>query len=364
MSYAYVGSFHYEGEKSEGIHLCRYNEKDGTLSYIKTVMPEINPGNLCIYGDLLIATDERSSGNVYTFRIDHETGDLTQTACTDTLGVNPAYITIDASKKYALITHFSVGPLVKTVVKDENGNFVNRMLGNDSPTCLYSLDPQKGLDRLLDVGLHEHNPGPMTMVHKACQKPGENFFAENDLGENRIYFFRIEKERLNYIASADVEDGDAGPRHGVFHPTLPYYYINYEHKPKVTRIDYSDLNHVKVADELELFIPGERLEEKDNQSELMLHPNGTTLYTFMRGKGIAYALHIDPENGSMSQQQRFVLPGHDPRGAFFSPDFKHILIEGHYTNAVYTIDVSEDGTLSYDGKVCEMNCPACIAFYE
>ena len=359
--YAYVGSFNYVG--SEGIHLCEYDEGDGRLRYVRTMYPHINAGSLCIYRNLLLATDEASSGHVYCFEVNPQTGELTERSCTETLGINPSYITIDSKEQYVIVTHFAVGEPVKLTERSGHG-YVSRLRGNDSPTCLYRLDREKGLGELLDVGMHVPEHGFMTMFHKAYESPDHTFFAENDLGDNQVYFFRIENEKLRCISRAAVGQGEEGPRHGAFHPRLPYLYLNYEHKSKVSRLDISDLNHVTIAEELELFEPGEVLAPEDNQSEIMFSPDGKLLYNFMRAKGIAYVIEVDEVTGGMKLKQKFHLPGNDPRGARYSPDERFILIEGHNSGMVYTLDLREDGTLCYQGKACAMAHPACIAFYQ
>lgn len=359
--FAYIGSFNYTG--SEGIHICDYDENTGKLTYRKTVMPEINPGNLCVYKDILLATDESMSCNVHAFRIDRQTGDLTELSCTDTLAVNPSYITITDDKSYALITHFSITSPVRRITKYEDGDIQAEWIGNDSPTCLYRLDDETGLGELLDIGLHRLHKGPLTMVHKAYASPDNSCYAENDLGGNRVYFFRIENGKIHCFASADVDDGtNPGPRHGAFHPEKPYLYINYEHKSRISKLDLTDMETPRITEELELFTDGETLEPSDNHSELLVHPNGTILYDFLRGKGLVYVIEIDKEDGHMTLKQKMTLPGNDPRGAFWSPDQKYILVEGHNTGAVYTLKIEKDGSLSYSGECCEMAHPACIAF--
>jgi len=148
------------------------------------------------------------------------------------------------------------------------------------------------------------------------------------------------------------------------HKVNPLLLENYEHKSKVTKLDLTDIHNAGITEELELFSGEEKLEDGDNQSELMFHPNSKILYNFMRGKGIAYVIRIDENDGSMRLVQKFRLPGSDPRGAFFSPDKRFILVEGHNSGAVYTIRIEADGTLSYNGQECLMAHPACIGFYE
>lgn len=357
--FAYVGTFHYDG--SGGIHICHFNEKDSSLSYIKTVSEELNAGNLCVKGNYLHCTDETENGCVHTFEIDPETGDLSEIAGTESMAVNPSHVTVTEDGRYAIVTHFSVGPSVRRIEK--NGETIKSVrYCNDSATCLYQISEDGRIENLLDAETHEVTGIPMTMIHKAYQCPGKNQFAENDLGQDRVYFFRIENDRLCRISSLKLPEG-SGPRHGAFHPSLPYLYINFEHRPSVVRIDIKNPEKPFVQDEFFLYKAGEELSKEDNQSEIFFAAGGRRLYTFMRGKGIAYMLDTDEENGALSLRQRFELPGNDPRGATLSPDQRNVLIAGHNSNAVYTLSIEEGGALRYNGLKCDMESPATIDFY-
>lgn len=358
-SIAYIGTFHYDG--SGGIHICRFDGKNGSLTHLKTVSKELNAGNLCISGQYLHCTDETENGSVHTFRIDPLTGDISEIAQTQSMAVNPSHITVTEDRRYAIVTHFSVGPSVRRIKKAE-GLIKSVRYCNDSATCLYRLSGDGRIGDLLDVQTHEVTGIPMTMIHKAYQRPGQNLFAENDLGQDRIYFFTIENDRFCRISSLEVSAG-GGPRHGVFHPSLPYLYINFEHRPAVLRVDFEDIQNPHVAEECCLYSE-EALLEEDNQSEIFLSRDGSRLYTFMRGKGLAYVLDVEEKSGALSMRQRFELPGKDPRGVFFAPDHRHILVAGHNSDAVYTLNVGEDGMLAYSEVKCAMERPASIAFYE
>ncbi len=373
--YAYVGSFSYTG--SEGIHICRLDPADGSLTYLKTVYPEINTNCVNIVGNVLYCTDEKAGdpaknpdaggGRVYAFSINPETGDLTLLNKKETFCVNPSYVTVDPTGKYALVPHFAVGPQITKTFRTGDGSVQAQTERNDNVTCLFRLEEDGGFDSLCDVFYHETDHSP-SMVHKTYQKPGENLYAENDLGADRLYFLQInyEEEKLEEIAEADTGDVGRGPRHGAFHPALPYLYINYEHKGAVSRYDISNLTQVRLVEE-QWFVDDENLvtegDPGDNQAELMFHPNGKILYTFMRGKGLAVAYQVDETTGAMTLLQNLKLPTNDPRGAVFTPDGRYILIAGHTAGETETLRVREDGTLENTGLSCRMANPSCIAFY-
>ena len=372
MSYAYIGSFNYNG--AEGINICSFERETGKLCLIDTVGAGINAGNLCVSGDVLYATDEQmgdpgrfpvaGGGRIFAFRIDKENGKLTQISKVYTNAINPSHVTIDESGKYMIVTHFSIGPVATRVVKDDDGKYRSELVGCDNITSLYRLNEDGSIGDLCDVHYHNDGEGPLSMIHKAYQCPGKNLFAENDLGADRVYTFRIdyEKEKLEYFGSTQVCFDQEGPRHGAFHPSLPYLYINYERKGAVTRIDVSDPSCLKVVDECEFVSDADLDRGKDAQSELMSSCDGRLLYSFMRGKGLALVFDV-AEDGSLSLKQKLQLSITDPRGADFTPDKKYIIIAGHDAGKTITLAVAGDGTLSEKDESCEMPHPACTAFY-
>ncbi len=373
MRYAYVGSFSYDGEG--GIHTCIYDEEKGRLTLVKSEFPEINAGFVRAVGNTLYATDERAGmhrdgpdfggGQVYIFRIDPKDGSLTKQQEVPTFGVNPSHIAIDSTGKFAVVTHFSVGPLITRTVRKADGSYAGVPQGNDCTTCLYEINPDGTLGRLCDVAWHQDGAGPMSMIHKAYPCPGRNLFAENDLGGDRIYLFSIDaaNKKLAYHGSQPAA-AHAGPRHGAFHPKLPLLYVNYEQKSAVTCYRLTGDNTLTFAGECELLPEGEEIGRRDNQSELFFHPNGRILYSFFRGKGLLCVLSVEARTGEMKLVQRLRLPGNDPRGAELSPDGRFILVAGHEAGELETLAVGPDGTAACTGEICRLPNPACITFAE
>jgi len=374
MMMAYVGSFSYKD--GGGIHICDYNKDTGKFTYKKSVFPHINAGFVCVRGDKLYATDERpgnpeqnprtGGGSAYTFKIDTQTGDLSQIGCVRTLGVNPSHITFDEQGKFAVITHFSIGPEITQVIR-QNGTFTSVPVGNDCVTCLFSITEDGAIGSLDDVYWHKEGGSPVSMIHKSYQRPGENIFVENDLGADLLYFFSInhQQKTLEYLNVHQVEPLGAGPRHGVFHPRLPIIYTNYERKCAVSWHSVSDPLNPFLLGELHFLPPREKTDARsDNQSELLFHPNGKFIYTFLRGKGYAIAFSVSEKTGNLRLLQLLKLRGSDPRGAAIDPGGKFLIVAGHKSGYIETLSICDDGTLKDTGSNCAMNNPACIAFFN
>lgn len=363
MGFVYFGSFSHSA--TEGIHICEYDENTGAITYKKTMASHINASHVCINQNILMATDEQDMGFVYVFQIDPKTGNLVELERRDTLAVNPSFITIDEKREYALITHFSVGDIVKLVKKREDGSYINKLVSHDSATCLYELREDGSLGKLCDVGYHHKGVSPRSMIHRAYQQAGTNLFAENDLEGSVIYLFYLDdkKGKLVYQSYFIAGEPADGARIGVFHPSLPYLYINFQNRDVIAQYNVSNLQDVSLVCEHKL-LKNEIFTNEDSQSEIMFHPEKSILYDFVRGKGYALVYQVNEETGNLSLIQKLALHGKDPRSAAFTPNHKEIVVAGHDSNAVYRLLIKEDGRLEELQESVAMSHPAAVAFYS
>jgi 6-phosphogluconolactonase (cycloisomerase 2 family) len=140
-------------------------------------------------------------------------------------------------------------------------------------------------------------------------------------------------------------------------------YINYENKGAVTQFRVDGPEYIRRIEDVNLLPPGSELTPQDNQSELLISPDGKFLYDFVRGQGLAVVLSIDQQTGKPDVIQRLQLGGPDPRGAAWSPDKRFILVAGHDSMETETLEIGEDGLLVFTGRTCKMPHPAFISFY-
>ena len=154
-----------------------------------------------------------------------------------------------------------------------------------------------------------------------------------------------------------------GPRHLVFHPSLPYLYLNYERYGFISQYKYDKASCMLVNDFDIMPEISESLERFD-QSEILIDSTGTHLYNIMRGLGLLYVFAINQNDGSLIKQQVIEMESKLARGAAFSPDGCFLLVACTDKENIVTYKVHTDGTLSEVGVSPQLAHPASIVFYE
>ena len=175
----YAGTWTTSGEGGIGIY--RYDEETGETKYIKTVREDVVAGLTVADREkgILYTLDERANnpdigekagggGRVFAFRIDPETGDLTEINHQSSLGVMPAYLSWDSGKpekggSRGLITcNHSSGESVTKVVRDMTGRISLERQFSDTTVVHYPLRPDGSIGEPDDVVVTPPEPGPGT----------------------------------------------------------------------------------------------------------------------------------------------------------------------------------------------------------
>lgn len=365
--FAYVGSFNYAG--AEGITVCEYDAENGCVTPRKLLSPRTNAGSLTVKDDRLYSTDEQiitcpdGGGGVLCLESDPVSGELTEKSHTFTMASNTSGITFDKTGKYMVVTHFAIGMPTIKVTQGEDGAWHSEKVFPDTITNLYRMNEDGTPGKLCDVLHHSNATAPKpSFIHKAFLAPDGSCFAYGNLGADRIGFFKIdyENEKLVPLFETPCKAG-SGPRHLIFHPTLPYLYLNYERNGVVSKFRWSEESCVWEED-VQLPVGDAELGPRDNQSEILINADGRQLYDVLRGLGRLYVMDIDPETGSLRCVQSLETESKAVRGAAFSPDGNYLLLACNDTENVVSYRILENGTLEKAAVSEKITHPAAIAF--
>lgn len=218
-----------------------------------------------------------------------------------------------------IVTHFAIGMPAIRVAADESGT------------------PGK----LCDVFVHP----PVSFIHKAIRWGNSNKYAYCNLGADEVGFFHIDYEKEKLVMEDAVHCGrGTGPRHAVFHKTLPYLYLNYERNGVITRISCEEGKRA-IVDDICIVPKDAVMDPHCNQSEILLNEDGTRLYNLMRGLGLINVLNVSPVTGELKLLQTVYTESKVARGACFSPDGNYLLIVCNDTENIAAYRVKEDGLL-------------------
>ena len=363
-----------------GISVLSVDAVTGALTPVMRTGPEfdkMNTGYLAVNpnGRFLYATNEVESydneyggGAVLTFAINQSDGTISHVGTQPSMGVWPAYISIDKTgSRVAVANHGNYDPSVRVVKK--NGVPEIEKVWDDGTVTMLPVKADGVLDRPSDVAILERT----TSVDKVTQRsahahsinwdPSQQMLLACDKGCDRVYTYRVGNGSTS-IAEGKVLKTEAGiaPRHSSFHPRLPFVYVVNERQSSLSCYRYD----AKTADiSLVETVPTIPADYKMNNSpaDVHVHPNGRFVYGSNRGHNSIAIFRIDESSGRMTLVDITSTQGATPRGFQFEPSGRFLFAGNQGTGNVVTFGVDgETGKMTPTGAKAEVPRPVCIQF--
>ncbi len=398
--YTIVGNWSFEAhpEKGKGISVFSYLPETGDLNLIETIAPDVAGGQMCLdeEREILYVCNEcgerkgeiGGGGYLLAYKVDPHTGGLTLLNEKETLCPEPSYVCMDSTRKYLLVCHCADPWHVTKIRRAEDGSFTNEVLFDDTSLVLFRLQEDGSLGEICDIAVIEgtNGKGPHSQVnvdpvsghtqlvevisrlHSVVPCPSGKIFAVCDKGMDKIYTFGIDtkREMLVKLDEWTAEDVASFPRYCAFHPSLPLLYANNENRATLNYFHYDEetgkLNHkgtVSLLKEDPGLVEGKPVGAQD----ILIHPNGESLYVTLCGLNLIVVLKLD-ELGNPKVCQEVSCGGILPRGIQLSPD-GHFLLSGNMVSGdITTFTVAEDGTLTPTNRVYEAVSPSAIRFFK
>ncbi len=217
-SYAFVGTYTrnegFVNGQAEGVYLLKRNEDDASLLKQKVAAEVTNPSYLAVSPDrnnLYVVSEvgrEGETGAVHVYDLsDFRNPVHLQEISTDAKA--PCYVGLDGKGDYVFAVNYA-GGVVKMYKRDKKG-----MLTPADAVQLHGSGPDK--DRQA-----ESHP------HSLFLSPDNRFAYVPDLGSDKIWTFRIDREQHKLLPLSDgfvATRPGAGPRHIAFHPNGKYAYL-------------------------------------------------------------------------------------------------------------------------------------------
>lgn len=185
---------------------------------------------------------------------------------------------------------------------------------------------------------HSVNVGPNGLVY-VC-----------DLGADRIWILKwseADGERKlvpNEPFFVTARPG-CGPRHMVFHPTLPVAFVNNELTNDVTVYRIQPDGNLKDVQTIATIPEADRGKNFIAVSEMRLTPNGKFLYVANRGHDSISAFRVE-EDGELTFLETEPSGGRCPRGLVLDPTGRFLVVPNRNSGTILLMKIAEDGTLS------------------
>ena len=173
-----------------------------------------NPSFLALHpaGRHLYAVNGGDASGVSAFGLDPASGDLTFLNRQSSQGDNPAHLSVDSAGRSVAVANFTGGTV-----------------------ALFPIEPDGRLGPASDVVRHSGPPGPHPTrqdrphPHQSPIDPGGPFALVNDLGLDRTYVYRLDREPGRLVPNDPPfvarRARAPGPRHLAFRPDRRFVYV-------------------------------------------------------------------------------------------------------------------------------------------
>lgn len=393
--YAYVGNWGF-APAPKGISTFEYDPETGALKLIETIRQDIAAGQLYLDSErkVLYAVNEcgerrgeiGGGGYVLAFRISPEDGRLTLINERDSLLPEPSYLCMDKTKQHLITCHCADPFHVTKVVQHEDGTYSNEVLFDDTALVMFKINEDGSIGDVCDVertpGGYGTNPNcqvnidPVTnhiqlvevisRLHSVIANPSGNLLSVCDKGMDKVYTYAVDSENGKFIKKDEFQaEVRTFPRYSAFHPTLPVLYANNEFAPTLSCFNYDEetgklerFKYMPVVFKDYGLVDGKPVGAQD----IMVHPNGRTLYVTLCGINEIAVLSLD-DKGEPTLVQSIPCGGNLPRGICISPDERFLLSGNMVSGDISTFKILEDGTLEPTGNIYKAVSPSAIKIF-
>jgi 6-phosphogluconolactonase (cycloisomerase 2 family) len=357
---AYVGCYTDHGE---GIYLFRVDTTNGALTQIKTVKGVSNPSWLALHPSkpLLFAANEETKGGVTAFSIQSD-GDLKSINRVDSLGADPAHISVHPSGKYLLVSNYSSGNVAIFPIESDGSLGTASDMRNDTTACnpacaLGPAQPAKG-----PVGNFPENGHTGPHAHMIESDPSGKFIFVNDLGLDRtiVWKFDVDKGTLSDPHSASASPG-AGARHFVLHPNGRWFYSLNEQASTLAFMTF-DATAGTLSPVLETSTLPASFTGTSAASELLLSRDARFLYAGNRLHD-TIAIFTIGKTGEPTLTGEESTHGDHPRHFNFDPSGNFFYVCNQKSDSLSTYRVGrKTGKLTFTDRFTPVGSPSCIVF--
>lgn len=347
----YFGS--YSDKQSSGVHVYILDEQTGKLSLVDQVAGLLNPTFMTISDDkgLLYtytqADEGRDSGSIITYRIDPQTGKLSEAGQQPSQDKSATHINLDHAERFAMTVSYSEGTinLFPVSANGEVGPLSDKVRHEGA-----SVVPKR------QASAHPHS---------IYTDPSDQFVIVPDLGMDKVMVYRLDREQGKFKLHDEVAVAPgAGPRHFAFHPGHKYAYVINELNSSVTAFTF-DQQAGKLQEIQTISTLPDDFIGTSSCAEVQVSPCGTYLYGSNRGHDSIVVFAIDSNSGKLTLVQHISTGGEHPRHFSLTPSGRYLLAANKDSDSVHIFKVDRDsGKLKPTGEQVTMPQPTCVRFYK
>jgi 6-phosphogluconolactonase len=347
----YVGTYT-EDTASKGIYLVAMQSRTGALREVGLVNAGPNPSFLAMdpNGRTLYAVNEVGQrnqvhgGGVTALSIASGNGQLTRLNEQSSGGAGPCFVSVDRSGRAVLVANYDAGSVALLPIKSD---------GSVAAATQVIQHSGKGPDRERQATPH---------AHSIITDPSNRFALSADLGADRVFVYRFDGQSLRHVEGGDaiIRPG-AGPRHIVFHPSLPLVYVANELDSSVATlrldVDRGGLSLVETHPTVPTRWTG-----RNYPADIHIDASGRTLYVSNRGHNSITVFRLD-DSGALTLDQVVSTDGDWPRNFTLDPSGRWLLVANQKSNSIVALARDPDsGRLTSTSHKIAVPSPVCLRF--
>ena len=349
-AFLFVGT--YTKGKSEGIYVYDFNTVTGKATPLSIAKGIENPSYLALSVNgrnlySVVENGREKPGELSAFSFDPATGKLTLQNKRPTGGDDPCYVAVAPDGKFVITGNYSGGNIsVFPILADGS-------LGEQTENIQHagsSVNTQRQ---------------EKAHVHSTIFSPDGQYVIVPDLGMDKLMIYQYDPKKKQPLLPAktpfvNTEPG-SGPRHFVFHPTLPYAYLIEELSGMVSVYSYENgkLTFVQRVNNHPYDFTGIK-----GSADIHISADGKFLYASNRGESNTIAVFsIHPTDGKLSNLGFQSTMGIAPRNFSIDPSGKWLLAANQESDNIIVFSRSqESGLLNNSGTSISVPNPVCVKF--
>ncbi len=366
---AYVGTYTGAvggGSNGEGIYIFEMNSATGELSgrrlVAKTPSPSwivIHPSKKYLYAVNEVADFRGNSGSVSAFAIDAPTGNLRALNTVSSEGAGPAYLSLDASGKFAFVANYGGGSIASLPVLAD-GSLGAAVDVHQDRSSIGSTHPDDAPSGSFAISGHD-----APHAHMILPDAQNRFVLATDLGQDRIYSYRLDLGTGKLMPQEGAPftslPSGSGPRHFAFHPNGHWVYAIQEESSTVVFFRYDATTGALAAQQTVSALPP-GFAGTSFASELLVSPDGRFLYAANRLHDAISVFSIAAD-GRLKQIGECSTRGDYPSQCRIDPGGNFLYACNRRSDCITSFKIDrQTGLLKFTGQYTAVGSPGSITF--
>jgi len=359
--FAYVGSFTPEftgidgepmGAPAEGLSVFVLDGSTGAFEAVQVLGGMRSPSFVVahplvptVYAvERELGPDQRDAGALSAFAID-ASGQVSLSGRQPSGGKWPCHLGVHPSGRHLYVANIASGHLAAFPVDTEG-----------------HVSAQDANVAHLGAGSHPRGPGPRT--HSVAFSPDGDKLLVCNIGTSEVLLYTTQEKdgalSPDCAQSVRLPPG-SGPRHAVFHPSLPFAYVVNELNSTVSVLEVARQGITEVGSWPTL---PEDLSGPSYASELLISGSGRFVFASNRGHDSIAVFETTP-SGDLVPCGHTPTAGSFPRAVAITPD-EHLLVAANQKSGTlvsFWLD-AETGSLERTGHQMATPTPVSVAFVQ